>query len=109
MYQVAIISCGMIANCAHIPAYRRFADQCEIVAVCDKNETAAKETAERHHIPRYFTDAEEMLRVCRPDIVSVCTAEWPAQKVCHGSAGSRSACSGGKTGGAVLCRCRGNV
>ena len=37
----------MIANSAHIPAYRRFAEDFEIVAVCDINEEAAKETAKR--------------------------------------------------------------
>ena len=26
MFKACIISCGMIANSAHIPAYRRFAD-----------------------------------------------------------------------------------
>lgn len=72
MYKVAIISCGMIANCAHIPAYRHLPNDFEIVGVCDVNENAASETAKRHNIPNWYTDAEVMLRELRPDVVSVC-------------------------------------
>jgi len=72
MYKVAIISCGMIANAAHIPAYKHLPDHFEIVGVCDINEKAAKETAERHHIKNFYTNAEEMLKKLKPDIVSVC-------------------------------------
>lgn len=72
MIKVGIISCGMIANSAHIPAYKHFPEDYEIVAVCDINEQAAKETADRHGIPYYYTDAEEMLKIQKPDLVSVC-------------------------------------
>lgn len=72
MFKVAIISCGMIANNAHIPAYKAFPDKYEIVAVCDVVEAAAKSTAEAHNIPNYYTDAEEMLKAEKPDVVSVC-------------------------------------
>jgi predicted dehydrogenase len=47
----------MIANSAHIPAYRNFSEDFEITAVCDINEEAARETAKRHDIPLYYTDA----------------------------------------------------
>ena len=62
----------MITNSAHIPAYRHFSDNFFISAVSDINETAAKETAKRHNIPKYYTDAEQMLKNEKPDIVSVC-------------------------------------
>lgn len=71
--KVAIIGAGMIAVSAHIPAYRNFPDKFEIVALCDVFEKAAKEISEQNGIPRYFTDAEEMLNEIKPDIVSVCT------------------------------------
>ena len=71
--RVAIIGAGMIAVSAHIPAYRNFPDKFEIVALCDVFEKAAKEISEQNGIPRYFTDAEEMLNEIKPDIVSVCT------------------------------------
>ena len=62
----------MIANAAHIPAYRQFPEDFEIVGVADVNAEAAETTAARHGIPHSFTDAAEMLQVCRPDVVSVC-------------------------------------
>ena len=72
MFKVCIISCGMISNEAHIPAYRCFPEDFDITAVCDINEQAAKTTAERHGVERYYTDAEQMLDRERPDVVSVC-------------------------------------
>lgn len=72
MIKVCIISCGMIANSAHIPAYRNFGDDFFISAVSDINETAAKETAKRHGIPNFYKNAEEMLEKEKPDLVSVC-------------------------------------
>ena len=70
--KVAVISCGMIANTAHLPAYQHYKDRCEVAAVCDLNETAARETAERFGVPRWYTDAEKMLAAEKPDLVSVC-------------------------------------
>ena len=72
MFKVCIISCGMIANSAHIPAFREFSEDYEIAAVCDVNETAAMETAQRHGIKNFYTDAKEMLLKEKPDVVSVC-------------------------------------
>ena len=72
MFKVCIISCGMIANSAHIPAFKQFGEDYEIVGVCDVNENAARETAERHGIANYYTDAKEMLSKEKPDVVSVC-------------------------------------
>lgn len=72
--KVALISGGMIANAAHIPAYRNIKEFVEIVAVCDIYEPAAKATAERWEIPHYYTDAAQMLEKEKPDLVSVCTS-----------------------------------
>ena len=62
----------MIANSAHIPAYRQFSDDFEIVAVSDINPAAVQDTAKRHGIDRFYTDASEMLEKEKPDVVSVC-------------------------------------
>lgn len=72
MFKVCIISCGMIANSAHIPAYRQFSEDFNIAAVSDINEEAARDTARRNGIDRYYADAREMLEREKPDIVSVC-------------------------------------
>lgn len=70
--KVCVISCGMIANKAHIPAYLHRKDKYYVAAVCDINEKAAKETAERFGIKNFYSDAEEMLSKEKPDLVSVC-------------------------------------
>ena len=70
--KVALISAGMIAQSAHLPAYRSFSDRFSVCAVSDVNEKAAKDTAEKFHIPKFYTDAEEMLKCEKPDLVSVC-------------------------------------
>ena len=72
-WRVALIGTGMIANCAHIPAWRNLKDQAEIVGVCDIRQEAAEETARRNQISWYGTDPDAMLAQLQPDIVSVCT------------------------------------
>ncbi|MDO4572450.1 MAG: Gfo/Idh/MocA family oxidoreductase, partial [Clostridia bacterium] len=71
--KAAVISAGMIANAAHIPAWKSIPELAELVAVCDLNPAAAEGAAKRHGIARWYTDAEEMLKKERPDVVSVCT------------------------------------
>lgn len=71
--KVAIIGCGMITNAAHIPAYRNLGDKVDLVAVCSASAASAQQTAMRHGIPNWYTDAEEMLQKEKPDLVSVCT------------------------------------
>jgi predicted dehydrogenase len=72
-FRVGLIGTGMIANAAHLPAYRNLKDDVEIVGVADTRETAAKETAERYQIPRHYTDPYKMLQDLKPDLVSVTT------------------------------------
>lgn len=69
MFKVCIISCGMIANSAHIPAYRRFSEDFEITALCDINENVAREMAKRHKISHYYFNAEEMLDKEKPAVL----------------------------------------
>lgn len=71
--KAAVISAGMIANQGHIPAYKTFSREVSLEAVCDLNENAARDTALRHGIPKWFTDVQTMLEEVRPDLVSVCT------------------------------------
>lgn len=72
-YKVCIIGCGMIANSAHIPAYRAYDNLFEITAVCDNREEVACKTAKEHNIAKYCADLSQMLKAEKPDIVSVCT------------------------------------
>lgn len=58
--KVAIISAGMIANAAHIPAYQNLHEDVDLIGICDTNEEAARATAQRHGINNVFVDAKEM-------------------------------------------------
>ena len=80
----------MIANNAHIPAYKHFDGDFEIAAVQDINEKAAKLTAEKYGIKKYYTDAEKMLDEQKPDLVSVCVPncfhkEYTVMALSHGA------------------------
>ncbi len=70
--KAAIVGCGMIANFAHIPAYRHLDGMFEVAGVCDININAAELTAKKHGIAFYTDDFEAMLEKIKPDIVSVC-------------------------------------
>lgn len=72
-YKVAVIGTGMIANIAHIPAWKGLADDVEIVATADILEERAQLTAKKHGIPRAYGDWRKMLNEVKPDFVSVCT------------------------------------
>ncbi len=71
--KAAVISAGMIASKAHIPAYLNLKDKVDLVAVCDMNEAVAEAAAKRDGIPHFYKDARKMLEEIKPDIVSVCT------------------------------------
>ncbi|MDR0999221.1 MAG: Gfo/Idh/MocA family oxidoreductase [Clostridiales bacterium] len=93
-YKVAVIGNGMIANAAHIPAWRDIPDVAEIVAVADDRGDIAQETAGRYGIPKSYKDYNELLAKEKPDIVSVCTPN-----VYHKAAAIASL----KAGAHVLC------
>jgi predicted dehydrogenase len=63
----------MIANAAHLPAWRHLADDVELVAVADPWGDRAAHTAARHGIAQAYTDPARMLAEVGPDIVSICT------------------------------------
>ena len=74
-YRVAIVGAGMIANVGHIPAWKDLQEkgEVEIAGVYNRTGERARATAERHQIPRAYSDCEEMLAELQPDIVSVTT------------------------------------
>ncbi|MEG2702494.1 MAG: Gfo/Idh/MocA family oxidoreductase, partial [Clostridia bacterium] len=81
-YRLAIIGNGMICNAAHLPALALLREKgmVEVVSVADIRSDAARETAERYHIPAWYEDPQKMLDELQPDWVSVCTPncrhEW---------------------------------
>lgn len=74
-YRLALIGNGMICNAAHLPALAplRAKSMVEVVGVADIRPQAARETAERYHIPAWYDDPQKMLDELQPDWVSVCT------------------------------------
>ena len=71
--KVGIIGCGAIAGIRHIPAFIRLKNNVVLQAVCDKNETLATETANKHSIPTAYSDLSQMLSKEKLDMVSICT------------------------------------
>lgn len=71
MLKVAIVGCGKIAD-SHAMQIQRI-DNCEIVAVCDREPLMAKQLYERFPVKSYFTDLKEMLDKACPDVVHITT------------------------------------
>ena len=74
MLKVAIIGCGKIAD-DHLEQIQRIQRirECRVIATCDREPLMAKQLAGRFQIERHFSDAEEMLKECRPDVVHITT------------------------------------
>jgi predicted dehydrogenase len=73
--RVAIVGTGNIAG-AHARGYKANAEQAQVVAVCDADEQRATEFATTHEFGTVYTDVETLLRVERPDAVSICTPNY---------------------------------
>ena len=71
--RTVVIGAGMIANAAHLQGIERIGSGYDVVAVADIRESAAKETAERFHIPNVYTDVEQMLKEQKPELAIVAT------------------------------------
>ena len=71
--RIGIIGAGGIAQGCHMKGYSTIPDECEMVAVCDVNETTAKAAAEKFGITKVYTDHKEMLANEKLDGVSVAT------------------------------------
>ena len=71
MLRVAIIGCGKIAD-AHLAELQRIPG-CKVVGACDREPLMAKQLCERFHIDRSFSEVEELLAECRPDVVHITT------------------------------------
>lgn len=71
LLRVGVIGCGFFAQ-NHLQSWAEL-DGVEIGAVCDLDEAKARAAAEKFNVPRWFTDAAQMLREARPDFVDVIT------------------------------------
>ena len=70
---VAVIGLGM--GQGHVAGYQQ-TDRAEVLAVCDINQSLAREVAARYQVPLVFTDYREMLQLDGLEVVSVCTPNY---------------------------------
>jgi predicted dehydrogenase len=56
---------------AHIPAFQ--VNGCQVVALCQRDRTAARAVADRYGVPDVFERWEDLLERARPDIVAIAT------------------------------------
>ncbi|NLN74919.1 MAG: Gfo/Idh/MocA family oxidoreductase [Armatimonadetes bacterium] len=71
-FNVGIIGSGGIANGAHLPALEKQPDV-KVLAVCDINPEALKNSAERWNVPHQFEDYKKLLEMPEIDAVHICT------------------------------------
>jgi predicted dehydrogenase len=69
--RVAVIGAGSISD-MHLRSYTSN-PQADLVAICDLNESRAKEKAEKYGIPNVYTDYIDVMSSPEIDAVSICT------------------------------------
>lgn len=69
--KVAILGAGFIAD-IHLESYHRFVPEAEVVAVFTRNAEKAVAFAQKHRIPRSFSDLEAAIHESGCDVVDVC-------------------------------------
>lgn len=70
-FRGAVIGCGFFAQ-NHLAAWSEI-DDVQLVAVCDRDVERARASAEAHGVPRFYTDAAEMLAREALDFVDIAT------------------------------------
>jgi predicted dehydrogenase len=68
---VALLGAGFIAD-IHVESYQRFVPDARVTAVYSRHEERARAFAERHHIPRWFTDIDRLIAEADCEIVDIC-------------------------------------
>lgn len=72
MTRIAIIGTGnSVGN--HLTAIKEMGERVQLVAAVDVDEARVKTVCAEHGIPRWYTDAAEMLAAEQPDLVSIVT------------------------------------
>ncbi len=70
--RVGVVGAGAVAQVAHLAAASKL-DDAELVGICDIDVPKAQALARRFEIPNVFDDIEDLLSVCKPDAVVICT------------------------------------
>lgn len=69
--RVALLGSGFIAD-IHLEGYHRFIPEAEVVAVYSRNTQHVKAFAEKHNIPKWYTDIDELLKTTDCEVVDIC-------------------------------------
>jgi predicted dehydrogenase len=70
---IGIIGSGAIAQSCHMPGYASVPDKCDILAVCDVDQSVAQTAAEKFGVKTVLTDYRELLAMDEIDAVSIAT------------------------------------
>ncbi len=68
---IAVLGAGFIAD-IHLESYRRFVPEAEVVAVYTRQPRKAEAFAQKHHVPRWFSDLDAAITQSGCDVVDVC-------------------------------------
>ena len=72
--KVAVVGCGIGRQ--HLDAYRSLPDLFEVAAICDVDETKAREVAAAYGIGRVLTDVTALCQQDDLDVVDLCTPPY---------------------------------
>jgi predicted dehydrogenase len=70
---VAIVGCGAVTRLVRVPVYPRLGHLARVVAVCDSDESRAREVAAQLGEPRVYTRLEDALADADVTAVDICT------------------------------------
>ena len=68
--KVALLGAGFIGE-IHLESYRRFVPEAEVTTVYSGTERHAEEFARRHHIPRWYSNIDELLAHADCEVVDI--------------------------------------
>ncbi|MBL7769440.1 MAG: Gfo/Idh/MocA family oxidoreductase [Flavipsychrobacter sp.] len=69
--KVAILGSGFIAD-IHFESYHRFVPEAEVVAVYSRDINKARAFADKHKIPQFYSDIDELLEQSGVEVVDIC-------------------------------------
>ncbi len=73
--KVAILGGGFISD-IHLESYHRFVPEAEVVAIYARNGAKAKAMAEKHHIPKWYDNIEQLLAESGCEVVDICLPNY---------------------------------
>src|ERR1700733_12871513 len=87
--RVAVVGCGFWSH-FQVPAWQELSDV-DCGAVCDVDQAKAEQTAKDFHIKQFYTDAAEMLKEQRPDVLDVITSPSTHRQMVELAASAKTA------------------